>query len=207
MLVRYRRAKVFGRGKSRAMSQNEKRAIMAYADRWSDQHKLPGQHRGPLTRSMRDVLRVLLWTFHNSRDGRCFPSYERIAQAAKCKRDTVFRAIKILEHAKILTWEHRLLRVQYRERNAFGQNVLMNRVVRTSNAYYFNDLGLSDWKPIRGNLSKSENQSGTLNQDFNNTLMGEKLIEKPLPPELKAALDRLGMAVLQKESVEIGDKV
>jgi hypothetical protein len=189
------------------MSQNEKRAIMAYADRWSDQHKLPGQHRGPLTRSMRDVLRVLLWTFHNSRDGRCFPSYERIAQAAKCKRDTVFRAIKILEHAKILTWEHRLLRVQYRERNAFGQNVLMNRVVRTSNAYYFNDLGLSDWKPIRGNLSKSENQSGTLNQDFNNTLMGEKLIEKPLPPELKAALDRLGMAVLQKESVEIGDKV
>jgi hypothetical protein len=207
MLVRYRRAKVFGRGKSRAMSQNEKRAIMAYADRWSDQHKLPGQHRGPLTRSMRDVLRVLLWTFHNSRDGRCFPSYERIAQAAKCKRDTVFRAIKILEHAKILTWEHRLLRVQYRDRNAFGQNVLMNRVVRTSNAYYFNDLGLSDWKPIRGNLSKSENQSGTLNQDFNNTLMGEKLIEKPLPPELKAALDRLGMAVLQKESVEIGDKV
>lgn len=201
MLVRYRRAKVFGRGKGRAMNQNEKQAIMAYADRWSEQNKLPGQHRGPLTRTMRDVLRVLLWTFHNSQDGRCFPSYERIAQAAKCKRDTVFRAIKILERARILTWEHRLLRVQYRERNVFGQIMLMNRVVRTSNAYFFNDLGLGNWLPAPGKLSKSENQSGTLNQDFNNTLVSQKSIEKPLPPELKAVLDKLGRAVLQKEAM------
>ena len=35
--------------------------------------------------------------FHNSRDGRCFPSYEAIADKAKCCRDTVYEAIKALE--------------------------------------------------------------------------------------------------------------
>ena len=39
-----------------------------------------GQHRGPLTRATLEVLEALLWGFHNSRDGRCFPSYETIAK-------------------------------------------------------------------------------------------------------------------------------
>jgi len=34
--------------------------------------------------------------FHNSRDGRCFPSYEAIAKKADCNRDTVYEAIKAL---------------------------------------------------------------------------------------------------------------
>jgi hypothetical protein len=32
------------------------------------------QHRGPITRAFLDVLQALLWGFHNSRSGCCFPS-------------------------------------------------------------------------------------------------------------------------------------
>jgi Helix-turn-helix domain len=36
-----------------------------------------------------DVLHALLWGFHNSRSGVCFPSYERIAEKAGVARSTV----------------------------------------------------------------------------------------------------------------------
>ena len=35
--------------------------------------------KGPLTRAFLEVLEALLWGFHNSRSGCCFPSYEAIA--------------------------------------------------------------------------------------------------------------------------------
>jgi hypothetical protein len=38
------------------------------------------------------VLIAMLWKFHNSRTGYCFPSYETIAAAASCCRDTVYEA-------------------------------------------------------------------------------------------------------------------
>jgi DNA-binding GntR family transcriptional regulator len=52
-----------------------------------------------------DVLRALLYSFHNGKDGRCFPSYERIAEAANCCRATVYEAIRALERAgALLHW-------------------------------------------------------------------------------------------------------
>jgi hypothetical protein len=65
--------------------------------------------------------------FHNSRDGRCFPSWETIALRARFCRDTVHEAIKA-EAAKILTLVNRLIRVQYREHDLFGRMELRSRL-------------------------------------------------------------------------------
>ena len=50
---------------------------------YNARHKQPRQHRGPITRAFMEVLEALLWGFHNSRDGRCFPSLEAIAERAQ----------------------------------------------------------------------------------------------------------------------------
>ena len=106
--LRPRREKVFGPGRGFALDRNAKARIMVYARVWSAKHRRPGQHRGPLTRAFMEVLEALLWGFHNSRDGRCFPSYESIAAKAQCNRDTVYEAIKALELADVLTWVNRI---------------------------------------------------------------------------------------------------
>ena len=86
-----------------------------------------------------DVLRALLYSFHNGRDGRCFPSYERIAQVANCCRSTVSRAIRALETAGVLTWVQRLTKIRVREWDLFGQEAQRWQVIRTSNSYCFRD--------------------------------------------------------------------
>ena len=136
---RRRREKVFGHGGGQPLDRNAKARIMVYARAWSARHRRPGQHRGPLTRATLEVLEALLWGFHNSRDGRCFPSYETIALRAGCCRDTVYEAIRALEGAEILTWVNRLIRVQFRELDLFGKLALRSRLIRTSNAYVFRD--------------------------------------------------------------------
>jgi len=136
---RRRREKVFGEARGLPLDRNAKARIMVYARAWSARHKRPGQHRGPLTRATLEVLEALLWGFHNSRDGRCFPSYETIAARAQCCRDTVYEAIKALEAAEIMTWVNRLIRVQFRELDLFGRLVPRTRLIRTSNAYTFRD--------------------------------------------------------------------
>jgi hypothetical protein len=71
-----RRQKVFGPGRAVPLDRNAKCCIAAYARAWSARNRRPGQHHGPITMAFERVLRALLWSFHNSRDGRCFPSYE-----------------------------------------------------------------------------------------------------------------------------------
>jgi hypothetical protein len=174
---RRRREKVFGEGRCQPLDRNAKARIMVYARAWSARHRRPGQHRGPLTRATLEVLEALLWGFHNSRDGRCFPSYETIAARAQCCRDTVYEAIRALEGAEILTWVNRLIRVQFRELDLFGKMALRSRLIRTSNAYTFRDpLPCAQVPHARGEaapgapsfslLSKSENPPRTQNQDF-----------------------------------------
>ena len=64
-----------------------------------------------------EVLEVMIWGFHNSRTGCCFPSYEAIAAKAECNRDTVYEALKVLEWAGVLTWQNRIARIRERCRN------------------------------------------------------------------------------------------
>jgi hypothetical protein len=173
-----RREKVFGQGRCQPLDRNAKARIMVYARAWSFKHRRAGQHRGPLTRATLEVLEALLWGFHNSRDGRCFPSYETIAARAQCCRDTVYEAIRALEAAELLTWVNRLIRVQFRELDLFGKLALRSRLVRTSNAYVFRDPMPCAQNLAQGRAggtaaaislassSESENPPRTLNQDF-----------------------------------------
>ena len=158
-----RREKVFGPGRAVPLDRNAKARIATYARAWSARNRQPRQHRGPITRAFLDVLEALLWGFHNSRDGCCFPSYEAIADKAECARSTVAEALKALEWAGVLTWQNRITRILVRERDLFGQWAARWQVIRTSNAYVF-----SDPKPqLAGGFScKSENPAGTQNQEI-----------------------------------------
>lgn len=205
-----RRDKVFGKGRCRPLDRNAKVRITMYARAWSVRHRQPGQHRGPLTRAYLEVLAALLWGFHNSRDGRCFPSYEAIAARAQCCRDTVYEAIKALELAGIMTWVNRVVRVQFRERDLLGKRVLRTRLIRTSNAYLFHDPmsggshpNLQDRSTGGGQKpadlvafsSKSENPPGTQIQELSKSSIGPNQSETLPSASLGRALRRLQAAM------------
>jgi hypothetical protein len=98
-----------------------------------------GRHYGVITAKFVAVLETLLWGFHNAASGRCFPSYERIAERAHCARSTVYEAIHALERAGVLTWVNRIVRVREWGPDLFGRARNRWRVIRTSNAYTFVD--------------------------------------------------------------------
>src|SRR3954453_8377182 len=106
---------------------------------------------------------ALLWGFHNAATGRCFPSYETIAERADCARSTVYEAIHALERAGILTWVNRLVRIREVGADLFGRAANRWRVIRTSNAYAFTDPkpGASGPQP-----SKSESKTRTADQEL-----------------------------------------
>lgn len=201
--LRPRREKVFGPPRGIPLDRNAKTRIMVYARAWSAKHREPGQHRGPLTRAFLEVLEAMLWGFHNSQTGLCFPSYEAIAAKAECCRDTVYEAIKALEVADVLTWVNRIVREQVRELDLFGKWSTSWRIVRTSNAYLFRDpLPCAEG---RGG-SKSENPPGTLNQDIS---IFKKETDTPadtlsgMSDSLLQALHKLGTAMAAREGITV----
>ena len=201
--LRPRREKVFGPARGIPLDRNAKTRIMVYARAWSAKHKRQGQHRGPLTRAFIEVLEAMLWGFHNSKDGRCFPSYEEIARKAECCRDTVYEAIKALEAADVLTWVNRIVREQVRERDLFGHWASHWRIVRTSNAYVFRDpLPCAEGR----REAKSENPAGTLNQDISIVKKGAKTPADPyssISNPLLRALHGLGTAIAAREGIAV----
>ncbi len=201
--LRPRREKVFGPARGIPLDRNAKARIKVYVQGYNARHRQPGQHRGPITRAFMEVLEALLWGFHNSRSGLCFPSYEAIAEKARCNRDTVYEAIKALEFANVLTWVNRITRERTRERDLFGKMGTAWRVVRTSNAYLFRDpLPCHVPTNINDLASKSENPSGTLNQDIS---ASKGAAEKPVDnfscmgEGLLKTLHSLGMAIAEKD--------
>ncbi len=185
-----RRDKVFGPGRAIPLDRNAKARIWAYAQGYTALHRRRGQHRGPLTRAYFDVLRSLLWGFHNAQTGRCFPSYEAIAEKAKVHRSTVARAIAALEAGGVLTWENRLVRQRVAMPGLVGR-VLVLVPRRTSNAYSFRD-------PQPGtprDPPKSQNSTGTTFKASSSLAEGREVA--PLDPSnpLEAVLIRLGRAV------------
>jgi hypothetical protein len=196
------REKVFGPGWVVPLDRNAKARIAAYARAWSARQRRPGQHRGPITRAFLDVLQALLWGFHNSRDGRCFPSYAAIAARAECARSTVAEALRVLEWAGVLSWQHRIARVRERCTDLFGRTGWRWRVIRTSNAYAFRDPGAevtAHAAETRGFRSKSENRGGTLNPVVKPTLRAPKI--DPDSP-LERVLASLGALIAAKDAYE-----
>ena len=184
-----RREKVFGPGRAVPLDGNAKARIQAFARAWSARNKTERQHKGPITRAFLDVLTALLWGFHNSRSGCCFPSYEAIAAKAACARSTVAEALKALEWCGVLTWQHRLTRIREACTDLFGRHGWRWRVIRTSNAYVLRDPKTA--KTGRSS-SKSENPTGTLNQQLNPSVMAPAT--DPDSP-LERALARFGAVI------------
>ena len=98
----------------------------------------------------------------------------------------------------MLTWVHRIARIQVRERDLFGHWASRWRVIRTSNAYVFRD---PQPRPQGVPASKSENRGRTQNQD----------VSKPVPvavrdPDspLERALARFAAVLAAKEGIEQG---
>jgi hypothetical protein len=160
--LRPRREKVFGDGPARKLDRNAKVRIMTRA-RALMRRTEKGKHYGAITGKALAVLQALLWKFHNAQGGLCFPSYEAIAEAADCARSTVAEAIKALEETGILSWVNRITRIRDRELDLFGRWATRWRVIRTSNAYTFRDLGTGH---DQARASKSEIRSGLLNQEL-----------------------------------------
>jgi hypothetical protein len=199
----HRREKVFGPGWAVPLDRNAKARIAAYARAWSARNCRPGQHRGPLSRAFLDVLGALLWGFHNGPTGRCFPSYDAIAARAGCHRCTVAEALRVLEWAGVLTWQHRIARVRERCRCLLtGRDGWRWRVVRTSNAYVFRDpLGSVAAQPAENRRfpSKLENPPGTINQIVS-TL--ELVAARDPDSALERALASLGALISAKDAYE-----
>jgi len=158
-----RREKMFGEGRLVPLDRNAKARIMVLA-RALMHRSGEGKHYGVLTAKFVAVLGALVWGFHNCQSGKCFPSYERIAEKADCARSTVYEAIRALEDAGILTWVNRIARIREWGPDLFGRARNRWRVIRTSNAYAFVD-------PLKGKetvqfSSKSEFPTGTEGQEL-----------------------------------------
>jgi helix-turn-helix protein len=195
----HRREKVFGPGRAVPLDRNQKARIQAYAKAWSRRHQQPRQHKGPITRAFTDVLRALLWGFHNAHTGRCFPSYEMIAAKAECCRDTVAEALKALEWAGILSWQHRITRAVVRQRDLFGRWSNRWTVLRTSNAYVFHD---PQPRLAGAPAAWSENPGRTQDQG-SYPLLAPPVVDANSP--LERALHRFGVALGVKDGIEQGE--
>jgi DNA-binding transcriptional MocR family regulator len=123
-----------------------------------------------------------LWGFHNAQSGRCFPSYERIAEKADCARSTVYEAIRALEDAGILTWVNRIARIREWGPDLFGRAKNRWRVIRTSNAYTFNDPQPQVRPP---DSSKSKFTTGTTGQESLSLAAGALDSTNPLHQSLE----------------------
>jgi hypothetical protein len=182
-----RREKLFGEGRLVPLDRNAKARIMVLA-RALMRRSGEGKHYGVLTAKFIAVLGALLWGFHNAQSGRCFPSYERIAEKADCARSTVYEAIRALEDAGILTWVNRIARIREWGPDLFGRARNRWRVIRTSNAYTFVDPQPCARPPIS---SKSEITTGTEGQE--SFLLAPHVLDAENP--LARALARLGEGV------------
>jgi hypothetical protein len=187
-----RREKVFGLGRPRALDRNAKVRIMHWA-RCLSRRTEKGRAYGEITAKALAVLEALLWAFHNATSGLCFPSYEKIAEAAHCARSTVAEALKALEDAGILSWVHRIKRVQEAAPDLFDGHGWRWRVIRTSNAYAFTDPSPAANRP---NSSKSEKPTGTSNQAFSSSLPRHFSPSRGDNPDKSAAVSgREGQAI------------
>ena len=185
------RERVFRRVLGSPLGPKSKKAIMRSVELYNAKNRKPGEHHGPITPAFQRVLSAMLWKFHNSRTGYCYPSYETIAAAARCCRDTVYEAIKALEAADILTWVNRFDKIRSECRDFLGRAFTRWQVIRTSNAYCFRD----PLPCVTGyDRYKSENPAGTLNQEDSYTKGSMKIVVLDPANSLDRALIGLGRA-------------
>jgi DNA-binding MarR family transcriptional regulator len=179
----------------RPLDRNQRARLIFLAERLDAQTKKKGKHGGCLKRTGLQVLRVLLFHFHNVATGRCDPSLDTIAAAAGMARSTVVEALKRLEAAGIL---ERIRRARWIRQGG------RKRCVQWSNAYrlnvptcYRHDEG--DFA-VPAPAPASESGNRPLTTTAHNNKLGEGYGE--ICPELQRALARLGNAIADKAEAE-----
>jgi DNA-binding transcriptional ArsR family regulator len=193
---RQRRGSTLEPVKFRPLDRNQRARLIFLAERLDANTRQPKQHGGCLKRTGLQVLRVLLFHFHNVANGRCDPSLDSIAAAAGMARSTVVEALKRLEAAGIL---ERIRRARW-----IRQSGRM-RCVQWSNAYRLNvptryrqDEG--DFASLApAPASESGNRPPTTSA-HNNKLGGGGYGD--ICPELQRALARLGNAIADRAEAE-----
>ena len=174
-----KRASFFGNGRAEPLDREAKIRIIHLA-RALRHRTRAGKAYGLISAKAFFVLEVLLYQFHNSVNGRCFPSLETIAERAGCARSTVALALKSLEAAKLLSWHNRIIREHQPDQV---------RVFRTSNAYWFLD-------PKPSKSSKSESWTRSRIKFF-------QPISEPQESSLDKALKRALEAFQRKKSCKL----
>ncbi|MGO9719238.1 MAG: helix-turn-helix domain-containing protein [Methylocella sp.] len=194
--LRPRREKVFGLAKGFPHDRNARVRIQTYVLAWNAKNKQEGQHQGPITAAYQRVLHAFLWHFTSYKDGLCFPSYETIAEKARCCRDTVYEAIIALEATGVFSWVNRIDRVAERGKDLFGQWMTSYRIVRRSNVYQFRDpLPCAEaLNPLR-KVSKSENPAQHEIQELPSSTVPPKIIILDPTNALDAHLISIGKAI------------
>ncbi len=177
--LRPRRQKVFTDGRQTPIDRNDRARLMFLAH--------VARCKGQITRAGVDILRALIFQFANLKDGRCFPSYERIAEAAGCDERTVGRCLPQLEAMGLVTWVNRLRRIKERVEGLAGVWAATWRVTRTSNAYDFPLIA----KKTPEIPTKGQNSRGT------NSIVTSSFCITDLDPQnpLHASLIRLGQSL------------
>jgi len=186
---RQRRGSTLDPVKYRPLTREQRARLSFLAEKFDAHTRDPGKHGGCLKRTGLQVLRILLFHFHNVHNGRCDPSLDTIAKAAGMARSTVAKALNRLEEAGII---ERIRRARWIRLNG------RKRCVQWSNAYLLNvptcfrkDEG--DYA-ISGKSSESGNRPPTTAADIKNP--------PPMPPDLAASLARLGNAIAAREEME-----
>jgi CRP-like cAMP-binding protein len=87
----------FGEPQRRKLGREQIARILFLAEAFDRRTRQKGQHGGTLKGKGLDVLRALLRQFYCKATGECYPSYDTIAEAAGCCRETVRQKLKALE--------------------------------------------------------------------------------------------------------------
>jgi hypothetical protein len=94
----------------RPIDRNAKARILYLARALDRRTKAAGARRGLLGDTALEVLRVLLYVFHNAGSGRCDPAYEALQRETRYCRQTIAHALARLERAGIVRITRRLCR-------------------------------------------------------------------------------------------------
>lgn len=184
----YRRGSRFGPPERRKLDRNLVARILFAAEALDRRTRTKGQHGGLLKGKGLDVLRALLRRFYSHRDGTCYPSYEAIAEAAGCCRDTVRRKLQILAGLGIIETIRRKVVASFTSR---AHRARFDCAVQTSNSYVFN-FALPD-RVANGDLALPLLRPKEAEAEFRSETSTP--IEFYRPPDLMAALERLGKAI------------
>jgi hypothetical protein len=190
----YHRGSRFGEPERRKLDRNLVARILFLAEALERRTRAKGQHGGILKGKGLDVLRALLRGFYSYRTGECFPSWDAIAEAAGCCRETVRQKLRVLEQIGIIETIRRKVVQTFTSR---AHRVRFDFAVQTSNSYVFN-LPIAD-RAQHGDLALPllRTPAGSFALEPEAKLRPETslAIENTLPPALAAALEGLERAI------------